>query len=51
MKDTRIQARISKKMKKEIDEIAQKLNTTTSKLIVECLQKIIEKNYKLLEKN
>ena len=47
-KDKYIHMRINEKTKRELAEIADKLNTTISEILNKCIQKIIEKNYKLL---
>jgi antitoxin component of RelBE/YafQ-DinJ toxin-antitoxin module len=48
-KDTHLHIRINTKIKQDLDKIAHKMNIKTSKLLTECIIKIIEKNYKLLE--
>lgn len=48
-KDRYIHIRINLKTKMELKEIADKLNTTVSAILEKCIQKTIEKNYKLLE--
>jgi antitoxin component of RelBE/YafQ-DinJ toxin-antitoxin module len=48
-KDTNLHIRINTKTKKELQIIAKKMNIKVSKILDECIKKIIEKNYKLLE--
>ena len=50
-KDKHIHVRVSAKFKNEIEKIAEAKKTTVSKLIYECLAKIIEKNAELIFKN
>ena len=48
-KDKHIHVRVSIKFKNDIEKIAKIKKTTVSKLIYECLAKIIEKNAEFLK--
>jgi uncharacterized protein (DUF1778 family) len=49
IKNKYIHIRITEKKKKEIQEIAKKLNKSVTDILIESIDKIIDKNYTLLD--
>ena len=49
LKNKYIHVRITEKKKKEIQAIAKKMNTNISVMLTDCINRVIDKNYKLLD--